>query len=518
MTSNLLSIDFPSGKRNEPRIDFPAYVSLCGQEVKTLDWSVSGFSIPDKTVKESDFTDRQVSLYFPLHQGSLKLEVTCEVVRRSADGYALGFKFVELDPVKEDTLKRIINSFLHSEEITLDEAIKQGVKGRLLSDEKARLAASWGKFAALGLAVFAVFSLAAFLLYKKAFVVSSQYAAVVENIIEVQSNSYGKLSFDGLTVGDKVKDGQPLFKIVSADQQDKLRDKSTALAVLNLDIKRDNEKYNNINEFLKSYTERLDVKEASLAKIIDAIKKEIDVQQNQYDLLSTKFNNGIVDAVAKNKNELLLYEKKTELLQNEEQARLQRNYAQLAAKGVFSRSEISNVNTLNELRQDLSYKKNYRAVLEKEISDLKSSLVYRSPCDCEVRELNAYQGAISTNKMILKLVPTKNKEKFILALVPLDDAKNIFDGDTADFMLASSPKVHEGTVAKISYFSSENSNIYTNKGELLSGLPKNLPKVTQYALVKIKPDEHLAEASFNEPATVNINLGVWKSLKRGFFL
>lgn len=510
-------MEFKSGQRSNPRIDFPATVIIKGQEIEVLDWSLGGFAIPDNLIQEEDFSTCSVTFKFALSQGFLTLELESEAVRTSSTGYAVGFQFVELSNAVKDTLENIVGCYLSGEKINLNQAVDLGVKGKLFEYERVRLISNWSKFALVSLGTFAILGFALLMLYQKLFDVKSEYAAVAQSIIEIPSTRAGNLQNLNILNGQDVKLGQPIFSIVSEDQNDKLREMQSSLAELDIEISLINSQYKDALALLNSYSDRLSTERSSLVKRIKVLNSETQIQEKQYSILSSPENFGAVDDITKNETLIELYNKRRELIELREKLNINHNNKDIVRNGIFTDKSSSSLSSVNEIKNTLEYKKKQRLLIEKQIQTLKDSFVYRAPCNCKVVEISASPGPVTAEKIIVKF-SSNRAEKWVLALIPLEQADRIYKGSVAQFRLAGSDTIQNGSVAEVRYFSATDPEVYGSNGESISGLPQALPRMQQYTLVKIKPENPIQNAKYKEPASVSIKLGLWQSIKRGVFL
>lgn len=517
MDSSYLNKEFVSGKRRDPRIDFPATVIMNHVELEVLDWSLGGFAISDGIISEVSNQDIPIRFLFPISNGHLALELACQVVRRSENGYAVGFQFVNLSNAVKTTLNSILTSYLLGEKVNLNDSIKTGIKGKLFEYEQVRLISNWGKFSLMVAFILVILGFSSVMLYQKIFDIQSEYASVAQNIIEIPAMRTGELQGVMIAKGDVLHKGQVMFAIVSEKQRDKLSSMNNQLNELNIEIRHIENRYDDAKSLLSFYSKRLGAEKNSTIKKISVLNSEIKVQQEQYELLNNHRHAEAVDLLTRNKTLIELYNKKRTLEGLKEKLSLNENYNQIAAKGMFAEDNLSKVFSLNEIQDILVYKRNQKRLLEEEITRLKDSSNYRSPCDCHVVEINSSAGPVTENKTIVKL-SENGSHKWILALVPLEYAGSIFKGIKARFRVASSNDVLSGTVIDVSYYDATNPDIYGQNGEVISGLPQVLPRMVQYTLVKILPDKPLDNSAYNEPAKVNIELGLWDHLKRSVIL
>jgi multidrug resistance efflux pump len=510
-------MEFKSGQRSNPRIDFPATVIIQDQEIEVLDWSLGGFAIPDSLIQEEDFSTSSVTFKFALSQGFLTLELESKAVRTSSTGYAVGFQFVELSNAVKDTLENIVGCYLSGEKINLNQSIDLGVKGKLFEYERVRLISNWSKFALVSLGTFAILGFALLMLYQKLFDVKSEYAAVAQSIIEIPSTRAGNLQDLNIVNGEEVKLGQPIFSIVSEDQNNRLREMQSSLSKLDIDIFLINRQYTDALSLLNSYSDRLDTERSSLVKRIKVLNSEIQIQEKQYNILNSPVNIGAVDDITKNETLIALYNKRRVLIELREKLNINSNNRNIVRNGIFTDKSSSNLSSINEIKNTLEYKKKQKNLIEQKIKALKDSFIYRAPCNCTVAGIAASPGPVTAEKTIVKFSSNRG-EKWVLALVPLEQADRIYKGSVAQFRLAGSDTIHTGSVAEVSYFSATDPEVYGANGESISGLPKALPRMQQFTLVKIKPEKPIQNAEYKEPASVSIKLGLWQSIKREVFL
>ncbi|WP_260260479.1 PilZ domain-containing protein [Vibrio intestinalis] len=516
MPSSLDQDAFKAGQRQNPRIDFPATVIINNKEFDVIEWSLGGFSLPTECVLATELISEinEANLRFELPQKKVEVDVKISVVRCDDQGFAVGFQFIELPDHIQSTLQSIVGGYLSGEKISLDQALENGVKGKLFEFEQARLMASWGKFASITFVIAALLFFALYLVYQKLYVIKSEHAAIAQRVVRIQAPSTGVLDDISVQLGDSIKAKQSLFSIASDTNQERLRQKKSEAAATSLEVEHLKNRYRDAKSLLTSFSSRLDANIQGLEKRIRAIKAEIKVQKEQYQLFERNHAIGVVDEITKNDALLQLFEKKRALMLLEQELSNTKNQKHMTREGLLARDDVSSLPTVNELEDLLNYKTNYVTLLETEIASIFDSMNTHSPCDCDIVEVNATNGPVTSGQTIMHLSPRSENPKWILALVDLESDKKLYKGAPAKFKLASESNSRSGTVDEISYYSASQPIVYSRNGETYSGLPDSLPRMQQYTLVKIIPDEPIENVSYKEPVLVSISLGLFSRLTR----
>jgi multidrug resistance efflux pump len=505
--------EFKSGQRKDARIDFPARITINQTEIEVSEWSLGGFSIKNNLLHESELNTQEAKFSFCLPQGKLELDIIFKVIRVSKESFVIGFQFVELSDYIKETMNSIIGGYLSGEKISLDDSLQKGIKGKMFEFEQTRLLANWGKFALVVGSIISIIAFAIFLLFQKFYIITSEHAAVAQKVVKIQSTTAGIIEGVKFKPGKKFLTDEPMFSLFSDNQRELLRQKKSEFSSLTLEITHIENRYQDAKALLASFSERLDSDGKGLMLRIKAIEAEIKVQSKQYELFVKNYNKGVIDEVSKGDNVLKLYEKKRKLLILKQKLDINENLQKMTAKGLLARDDVSSLPTVHELGDLLAYKNSYLNLLSNEIEQLNNNSVFRSPCDCRVVEVNTTNGPITLNKPILQLTPVSENPKWIIALLPLKDDKRLYKGAKANFRLASESDVRTGKIEEISYYSASQPVIYSSTGETISGLPDSLPRMQQFTLVKILPDELLNKVSFKEPAVVSIYLGFFNWLR-----
>ncbi len=517
--SNHSQPEFKAGKRKHARIEFPAKIRFSKEVIEVSEWSLGGFSLADGCIHETEIDCQNASLSFYIPQGKFELTVKFKVSRASADGFAVGFQFIDLPEYVLESMQTIINGYLSGEQINLDQALEKGVKASVFELEQSRLIANWGKFALVVSGIAFVLGFTLFLLYHKFYVVTSEHAAVAQRVVKVETSTAGVLADMQVKPGKVFASGSPLFSVTPEDQRELLRQKQSSSAALALEITHIQNRYHDAKNLLSSFSTRLYIEAEGLKQRLKALKTETMIQSEQSTLFYKHYKEGVVDEVTKNNNLLQLYEKQRKLLTLKQQLDITKNQLAMTKKGLLVRDDVSSLPTVNELEDLLAYKVRYQNLLVEEIKQLDLSRFYTSPCDCEVVEISATNGQmLGANTPVIKLSPVSENQRWILALVSLEQGKRLYKGAKAKFRLASESVIRTGKVENINYYSASQPILYSNMGETISGLPDSLPRMQQYTLVKVLPDEPLTKAKFSEPAVVTINLGFLNWFRGGVLL
>ncbi|GGY41482.1 hypothetical protein GCM10011297_13100 [Bacterioplanes sanyensis] len=505
------ALEFSVGQRQDPRIKFPA--RLVDDEVSyaVIDWSVTGFALADGALQALQSDCQYFCIDLP--EGTLSLAVHAHAVRYSDQGFAVGFRFSEQDWSTRKTLQSVVHSYFNSDQIELDEVIQTGVKTQLVQQDVQRLRDNRGRVVMLGAGVACLIAIAIWLVYHKWLVVEASYAAVALPVIELRANNHGQLAFHGVTQGQNVSEGQPLFSITSDEQQEILRDKRLELQALQIALQRDRGHFSDMEQALAHFRSNSRERIAALRQQADLLQQEVSAQRQQVALFERRYREGVVDALTRNEQQLLLNQRQRLLLNTRYKITEAERALSVAEQGLYIGHTNNDLFQARPLAHDLQHTERMIAALSTEIQTLEQGSVYTSPCDCLVHEVNSYQGPIAAQRTVLTLTPAQQQSPQVLALLPLTKIERIQTGMDVEFFLASSEASQKGTVEQVRYFSSEESTLYSAGGELISGLPKNLPKVTQFALLRIRPVTPLAPSLRSEPARVNIYPGFWHSAK-----
>jgi multidrug resistance efflux pump len=207
-------------KRIEPRVDFPIVIKINDSRHIASNWSTGGFKVEHF---DSNF---QVGDCLPVHlslklKGGIKvsLDALSEIVWRSREEQAAGFRFLNLRQHEKELLNGVIQDFqkgkLTTEEVEIEETASTSVLKEPSTTEKTqKKSGRWRLiFVVLFVLGFGLLSATSIALYRAIAFMYIDSAAVARSFKEVISTHRGKLSQLYIREGMKVEKGDPLLRV-----------------------------------------------------------------------------------------------------------------------------------------------------------------------------------------------------------------------------------------------------------------------------------------------------------------
>ncbi|WP_150138261.1 HlyD family secretion protein [Candidatus Enterovibrio escicola] len=509
-----------SGARKFPRIEFPALVEIDGIMYPTNEWSVGGFSLLDGKYQSKKGHKNSGNLCFELPVGRFSTPVMFEVMRVSESSCALGCKFDSINSGHQKTLQSIVDTYLTGETISLESVTSYGVKAQLHEEEVNRMQQNWWRFTIVAVCSVSLIILAALMVKSRILSINSVHAAVSQPLLTLRSYSNGVLRLEDVKPGQLVRKGQLIFTVYTEESTDLLAQNKQLLSSINSEILYYQNLLRQSKEAVASYNSSLFKELKILSKKRELLNKEVTTRQRVLSWYSTGVNKGTVDIVTRENQRLEVLKLKRARLNIDSKMELIKNQLDQILLGVAPREAQVDIKSTFETQSKLNILTKKRNTTLEEIERLKGRGLAISPCDCYIVAINASDGQIvQSGSSIYELSPVSNEnrtERSILALMPLKRSELLKIGMPVQYRLASYDEEMIGIIEGLQFYSSANSDIYNKEGESLSGLPKTLPRMQQYMLIKITPDEEDKNSIVNEPVTVVATIG-WGDVFRYWF-
>lgn len=509
-----------SGARKFPRIEFPAQIEIDGVLYPTKEWSVGGFSIGDGKFVGQKGDKHGGNLCFELPVGRFSTPVQFEVMRASDNGYALGCQFYSLNSGHQKTLQSIVDTYLTGETISLESVTSYGVKALLHEEEVKRMQQNWWRFALVAFISAALIAAAALMVQSRILNITSAHAAVSQPVLTQRSYNNGVLRLNDFKPGEKVNKGDLLFSVFTEQGTDLLAENNQKLNSINSQINYYQTLLRQTKESVARYNSRLFKELQFLTEKRTLMEQELATREQILRLYENGARRGSVDPVSRELERVETFEIKRELLSLDAEAEAIENQLDQILIGIPPREAMLGLKSPFEAQSQLSILIAEKDKVLEEIERLKTRGLAYAPCDCYIAAINATDGqVVQTGTSIFELSPVSNEERTeraILALMPLERAELLKIGMPVEYKLASNDKKWVGTIEHIQFYSAANADIYNEEGESLSGLPKTLPRLQQYTLVKVTPSTEDKQSIVNEPATVIATIG-WKDVFKHWF-
>lgn len=212
-----------SEKRTDPRINFPILIEINGRQHMASNWSTGGFKVKhfDANFQEGDCLP--VYLLLSLKGGiKVSLDALGEIVWRSREEKAAGFRFLNLRPHEKELLNGVIQDFqqgkLTTEEVDL-EPQRTTSSAKFFKDSSASAGTQKkpGRVRPIYVILFLVgcgiLSATSVALYRAITFMHIDSAAIARSLQEVVSTHRGELSQLYIREGMKVEKGDPLLRV-----------------------------------------------------------------------------------------------------------------------------------------------------------------------------------------------------------------------------------------------------------------------------------------------------------------
>ncbi|WP_039849643.1 HlyD family efflux transporter periplasmic adaptor subunit [Grimontia indica] len=519
-TGSIHTFQSRSGARKFPRIEFPAQVEIDGVLYPTKEWSVGGFSIDDNLYPGKKGDKHYGHLCFELPVGRFSTPMQFEVMRASESGYAMGCQFYSLNSGHQKTLQSIVDTYLTGETISLESVTSYGVKAQLHEEEVQRMQQNWWRFALVALISVAIITVAALMVQSRILNITSQHAAVSQPVLSQRSYNNGVLNLSDFKPGQQVKEGDLLFSVFTEEGTDLLAKDKQELDKVNSQINYLQTVLRQSRESVARYNSQLFKELQLLSEKKDLLTEELQTREKILKLYDRGFRKGSVDSVTRELERVETFEIKRDLLSLDAEIEAIESQLDQILLGVPPKEAQISGKSPFEAQSQLDILIAEKDKLLEEIERLKTRGLAYAPCDCYIVAINARDGQIvQTGTAIFELSPSPSPDRgqrSILALMPLEKAELLKIGMEVEYKLASNDTKQIGTIEHVQFYSAANADIYNEEGESLSGLPKTLPRLNQYTLIKVVPQQGAETTIVNEPATVIATVG-WKDVFKHWF-
>ena len=511
-----------SGARVFPRVDYRALIKTQQGSFVTKEWSGGGFSLYDKELASSIGDTHNGSICFDMPVGRFAIPVRFEIVRVSDDGFALGCRFIDMEPGHAKVLQTIVDNFLLGETTSIESLASVGVKAQLHNEELQRIRLNWWRFSLVALLVACVISLAALMVESRLLNIVSQHAAVSQPVLNQRSYGNGVLALGDFEIGQRVSKGDLLFSVFTEDGVDLLANDEQELNDLDSRIIYYQTLLAQSERAISRYETRLVREQAVLEDKQELMREELATRERLLQLYSQAVMKGGIEAIARERERLETLQLGRDLLSMEaEEEEIQSQLDQIAI-GVPPREAESGLQSPYEAQRQLDMLFSQREKLVEEVERLRVRGLAYSPCDCYVVSINASDGqVVQTGTSIVELSRFSESDRSgrsVIALMPLEKADLLKTGMSVDYQLASRDAYSSGTIEEIRFYSAANAELYNKQGELLGGLPQTLPRLKQYTLIKIAPSESDELPVVNEPVKVVVPVSFGSVFKDWFNL
>lgn len=511
-----------SGARAHPRVDYQAVITTQQGSFATKEWSGGGFSLNDGELPSSVGDTHNGSIYFDMPVGRFAVPVRFEIVRVSEDGFALGCRFIDMAPEHAKVLQAIVDSFLLGETTSIENLASIGVKTQLHKEELQRIRLNLWRFGFVTFLALCVISLAALMVESRLLNIVSLHAAVSQPVLNQRSYGNGVLALGDFEVGQRVSKGDLLFSVYTEDGVDLLANDQQELADLDSRITYYQTLLAQSEQAISRYETRLVREQALLDDKQELMREELATRERLLQLYNKGVMQGAVEAISRERERLETLQLGRDLLSMDaEREEIQSQIDQIAI-GVPPREAESGLQSPYEAQRQLDMLFSQREKLLEEVERLKVRGLAYSPCDCYVVSINASDGqVVQTGTSVVELSRVSGSDhssRSVIALMPLEKAELLKAGMTVDYQLASKDSYSSGTIEEIRFYSAANAEIYNSKGELLGGLPRTLPRLKQYTLIKIAPSDSDDLPVLNEPVKVVVPVSFGSVFKNWFNL
>ncbi|MBV7297305.1 HlyD family efflux transporter periplasmic adaptor subunit [Enterovibrio paralichthyis] len=519
-TGSIHTFQSRSGARKFPRVEFPAQIEIDGVLYPTKEWSVGGFSLDDAKLPGKKGDKYNGHLCFELPVGRFSTPVQFEVMRASENGYALGCQFYSLNSGHRKTLQSIVDTYLTGETISLESVTSYGVKAQLHEEEVKRMQQNWWRFAVVALVSLSLIVVAGLMVQARILSITSEHAAVSQPVLTQRSYNNGILRLGDYKPGQKVNKGELLFTVFTEEGTDLMAKNQFELSNINSEINYYQTLLRQSKEAVARYNTRLFNELKILTERKKLTEEELQTLENILSLYNTGVKKGSVDVISRELARVEILDIKRDLLQMDAQSEFIENQLDQILLGVPPREAQGDMKSPFEVQSKLSILIAKKDKVLEEIERQKNRGLAYAPCNCYIVAINASDGqVVHTGTSIFELSPVAKADRTarsILALMPLEGAELLKIGMPVEYRLASHDAKLQGTIEQIQFYSAANSEIFNDEGESLSGLPKTLPRLQQYTLVKITPNDENIDMMVNEPATVIATVG-WKDVFKNWF-
>jgi|GEM_PF-4964558 len=466
-------------KRQHVRVQMPSAVVLDGVKYDVADWSLGGFGLEGVEKNYTKGGQVKAALSFLFHGYAFTIVIPCEVVFVSNDGSEVGCRFEEITADQNELIRYLINAHLSGRIGTIDGILTAAANRNIPAPKvvnqtvplsfkekmmlRARKGSRYLAFGAVGSALLTLIYLSA---YARFFTVSSEFAAVTAQVVQMRTAGDGWVEMNRLNLGDRVPKGDLLYRIRQPALEGEIAVMRSTLAREQTQLGVFNAQAASLGLFFENYKDLSNTELENAEASFEEAKISADVAQRQFDRIEKLRKEGFASVQGLDNARNSLSNARTALAQAKsgfETARINTNFVDQGYYYTGSRVEgeepekIAGLVAISEKNVAL-YTASLNALLGEQ-----EAMTQLSPCDCVVQDLRASDGEfLEQGSDVIVLQKQSDGQVTVEAKVPHTSLASLEIGGEAEVLFADDQNVVKGTIIDISHF---------RQSKIYSGLP-----------------------------------------------
>ena len=418
------------GNRPDLRVDVPMIVEIDNVRRSVSEWNVSGFALdkPLPGVNSGDVRTAHVGLR--ISDLDIGFDIPCQVTRETQMG-AVDFKFLGAFTEQAALLYRITEDHLAGQVTQLNELLRSSPVHQFGRKRRKLLLAMLVSFLGVSIATLTTVMLASLL------TVRSRVGAVFVEGIVLRTPATGVMAGDLPPQGSAVREGQPLFQVVTPDMTTKVAELSAELDRLRVTSDYSRARLNELKEVtnnVRNLTEqRLDEIKAKITALDTQIAIYTNLINNKQYLANKGFHSQ--SGVDENRRDLQGRIQAREDAQSE--LATARTQAELAKSGVTSVDWRNDMDTPETMRLRVAESEASIAKVQAVLNAMTQSSQVTSPCDCVVYANAVKNGEVVESGALVSTLRPAQAAPVVVALISAEQTAGLTVGNAASVSLVN---------------------------------------------------------------------------------
>jgi multidrug resistance efflux pump len=419
-----------AGDRPNLRVSVPMMVEIGNIRRSARDWNVSGFAL-DKPLPGLKLDDvRTARVVLRVNDLDIGFDIPCQVTRETEKG-AIGFQFLGAFTEQAALLYRISEDHLAGQVTQLDTLLRSSPVQPF--GRKRRKLVLGVLISVLGVSVAALTTV----LLASLLTVRSRVGAVSVEGIVLRAPATGLVAGELPPQGRAVREGQPLFSVVTADMTTKIAELSAELDRLRTAadyIRARLDELKEVTSNVRNLTERR----------LDEIKAKITALDTQIAIYTNLINNRQYLADKGFHAQSGVDEDRRNLqgvIQAREDAQSQlttaATQAKLAKSGVTSVDWRNDMETPETMRLRVAESEASIAKLQAMLNAMVQSTQVTSPCNCIVHANTVKTGEIVETGALVSTLRPAQAAPVVVALISAEQSAGLTVGNAASVSLVN---------------------------------------------------------------------------------
>jgi len=418
------------GNRPDLRVDVPMIVEIDNVRRSVSEWNVSGFALdkPLPGVNSGDVRTAHVGLR--ISDLDIGFDIPCQVTRETQMG-AVDFKFLGAFTEQAALLYRITEDHLAGQVTQLNELLRSSPVHQFGRKRRKLLLAMLVSFLGVSIATLTTVMLASLL------TVRSRVGAVSVEGVVLRTPATGVMAGDLPPQGSAVREGQPLFQVVTPDMTTKVAELSAELDRLRVTSDYSRARLNELKEVtnnVRNLTEqRLDEIKAKITALDTQIAIYTNLINNKQYLANKGFHSQ--SGVDENRRDLQGRIQAREDAQSE--LATARTQAELAKSGVTSVDWRNDMDTPETMRLRVAESEASIAKVQAVLNAMTQSSQVTSPCDCVVYANAVKNGEVVESGALVSTLRPAQAAPVVVALISAEQTAGLTVGNAASVSLVN---------------------------------------------------------------------------------